>query len=84
MVKGFLRGAWLADQGGLLLALICCLGDHSWINMSGSGTHFTREMVLQKVTKVARDTEHINCEVKFRELGLFSFVRKRQQGDYSL
>lgn len=48
--------------------------------MSGSGTHFMREMVLQKVTEVARDAEHVSCEVKFRELGLFSFVRKRQQG----
>lgn len=83
MVKGFLRGAWLADQERLLLALICCLGDHSWTNMSGSGTHFMREMVLQKVIKVARDIEHISCEVKFRELG-FGFVRKRQEGDYSL
>lgn len=44
---------------GLLLALICYIGDHSWTDMSGSGTHFRREMVLQKIIKMARDTEHI-------------------------
>lgn len=44
------------------------LGRPQLPNVSGSGTHFTREMVLQKVTKVARNTEHISCEVKFREL----------------
>lgn len=36
---------------------------------------------MQKVTEVAKDTEPISCEVKLRELGLFSLVRKRQQGD---
>lgn len=81
MAKDYLRGPWLADQGRLFLALICCLGGHSWTNISGSGTHFKREMVLQKVTEVARETEPISCEVKLRELSLFSLVRKRQQGD---
>lgn len=81
MAKDHLRGAWLADQGRLFLALICRLGSHSWTNISGSGTHFKREMVLQKVTEVAKDTEPISCEVKLRELGLFSLARKRQQGD---
>lgn len=48
--------------------------------MAGSGTHFQREMILQEVTKGARNIEQISSEVKIRELGLFSLIRKRQQG----
>ena len=61
-------------------------GPQAWTQYSRWGLQYQKDMELLervqwKATEVIRGLEHLSCEARLRELGLFSLGKRTLQGD---